>query len=201
MSITNCNDLALNIQHGDQSAVLPLWEQVKGIANTVAGHYFETASINLDDLLQLSFLAMLEAVKVYDGARGDFKNIFIYYVKRSCGRALSLHRRTIDVVCSLDQPIGEDGEYTIRDMVEDESLVSAQDQIELEELSDALRAALEALPKRWRKVLIERYMHGVTLKAAGERLGCSYQNAARLEAQALKQLREDKTLAQMYRVP
>lgn len=201
MSIAICNELARMAQQGDHNALVCLWEAVKGIASTVVSHYYETASIDSDDLLQHAFLAMLEAVKAYDSTRGDFKNIFIYHAKHSCGKALNLHRRGIEVVCSLDQPIGEDGESTMRDMFEDESLVSAQDQMELEELSDALRTALEALPERWRVVLIERYMYGHTLKAVGERLGCSYQNAARLEYQALKQLREDKTLAQMYRVP
>lgn len=198
MSINICNELAHMAQRGDHNALVCLWEAVKGTAGTVAGHYHGAASVGMDDLLQHAFLAMLEAVKVYDSTRGDFKNIFIYHVKKSCGRALNLHRKMIEEVCSLDQPLGEDGNTTMRELIEDESLIPAQDQIETEELSDALRIALEALPERWRKVLIGRYVYGQTQGAISKSLGCSRQNVALLEAQALKRLRNDKTLTRLY---
>ena len=198
MSISIC-DLACSIQHGDQAAVLALWDQVKGTARAVVRKYGGLSYVDSDDLLQLAFLAMLEAAKAYDSARGDFKTIFIYYVRCLCGRALNLHRRMIEEAYSLDQPAADGSAATILDLVEDESLVPAQDQLEAGELSDVLRAAMDELPERWRVVLEERYVHGRTLTEAGKRLGCTYQNAARLEAQALRRLRENKEIARMYR--
>lgn len=178
--------------------MLALWELVEGTARTVAGHYHGASYISSDDLLQQAFLALLEAVRAYDSSRGDFRTIFIYYAKRFCGRALNLHRKMIEEAYSLDQPASDDGSISIAELVEDETLVPAQEQLEAGELSDILRTALDTLPERWRTVLIERYVYGHTLKAAGERLGCSYQNAARLEQCALRQLRENTELIRYY---
>lgn len=197
MSITNF--LAQRIQQGDTEALPYLWEQVKGAALTVVKKYGGAPSIDSDDLHQQAYFALLEAVKAYDAERGDFKPLFCFYVRNACGRALILHRRRVEELCILDQPVGEDGDATLCDLLEDETLVPAQDQMELDELSGALRAALEELPERWRTVLIEHDIHGVPFKIIARRLGCSQQNAQRLRACAIRRLKTNNNLARLYR--
>lgn len=199
MSITFCNDLALNAQHGDQSAVLALWELVKGTASTVVRKYPCTASVSTDDLLQQAFLAMLEAVTDYDAERGDFKTLFIYHVKKACGSALGLRRRHVEEAYSLDMPISNDEDRTILDLIADDTLISAQDKVEQQDLHAALQAALEALPEKWRAPLIEHEVQGRTYDAIGRRLGCSQQNAQRLRDCAVARLRKDERIARFYR--
>ena len=197
MSITNF--LAQRIQQGDTEALPYLWEQVKGAALTVVKKYGGAPSIDSDDLHQQAYFALLEAVKAYDAVRGDFKPLFCFYVRQACGRALNLHKRHVEELCILDQPVGEDGDATLCDLLEDETLVPAQDQMELDELSGALRAALEELPERWRTVLIEHDVRGVPFKIIARRLGCSQQNAQRLRACAIRRLKTNNNLARLYR--
>ena len=197
MSITNF--LAQRIQQGDTEALPYLWEQVKSAAGTVIRGYHETPSVSADDLHQMADFALLDAVRAYNAERGDFKPLFCFYVRKACGRALGLYRRRVEELCVLDQPVGEDGGATLCDLLEDETLVPAQDQMELDELSGALRAALEELPERWRTVLIEHDVHGTPFTVIARRLGCSQQNAQRLRACAFRRLRENKELARLYR--
>ena len=197
MSITNF--LAQKIQQGDTEALPYLWEQVKGAALTVVKKYGGAPSIDSDDLHQQAYFALLEAVKAYDAVRGDFKPLFCFYVRQACGRALSLHRRRVEELCILDQPVGEDGDATLCDLLEDETLVPAQDQMEQSELGKTLSAALSELPERWRTVVIEHDVLGVPFKIIASRLGCSQQNAQRLRDCAFRRLRENKELARLYR--
>ena len=193
------NTLATRAKNGDQSAILPLWLSLQDTARAVVRRYAGTASVDSDDLLQHAFLALLEAVRAYDDTRGDFKTIFIYHVRHTCGRALHLHRRGIEEVFSLDKPVGDDGETTVRDLIKDEDLIPVQDQMEQGELNTALHAALEALPERWRVALVGHDAQGLAYAVVGRQLGCSQQNAQRLRDCAIRRLRKDERLARLYR--
>lgn len=197
--MSSANTLATRAKNGDQSAILPLWLSLQDTARAVVRRYAGTASVDSDDLLQHAFLALLEAVRAYDDTRGDFKTLFIYHVRHACGRALYLRRRGIEEVFSLDKPVGDDGETTVRDLIKDEDLIPAQDQMEQGELNTALHAALEALPERWRVALVGHDAQGLAYAVVGSQLGCSQQNVQRLRDCAIRRLRKDERLARLYR--
>lgn len=73
--------------------------------------------------------------------------------------------------------------------VADEQL-SAEDRLELEETKRRVRAAIEKLPEKERKLLEGYYFQQKTLEEAGAAIGQSKSWASRLHARAVEQLRE-----------
>jgi RNA polymerase primary sigma factor len=100
-------------------------------------------------------------------------------------------RKAARPVVSLDQPVGEDGETALGDLM-------ASQQPEAEELvvrsdrAQRLRTAVEDLPERERDVIVLRYgTNGeapATLRETGRRLGVTPERARQLEDQALRRL-------------
>jgi RNA polymerase primary sigma factor len=100
-------------------------------------------------------------------------------------------RKAARPVVSLDQPVGEDGETALGDLM-------ASQQPEAEELvvrsdrAQRLRTAVEDLPERERDVIVLRYgTNGeapATLRETGRRLGVTPERARQLEDQALCRL-------------
>ncbi len=94
---------------------------------------------------------------------------------------------------SLNQPMSEDGETVLGDLVPDTSEFSAEDELGIQSSRAEVRAALAQLKDRERYVLALRYglIDGQerTLGEVGEALGVTRERARQLEAQALRRLR------------
>jgi len=73
--------------------------------------------------------------------------------------------------------------------VADESLPADQ-RLELEQLKKRVRAAIEQLPEKERKLLQGYYFNGKTLEEAGAEIGQSKSWASRLHARAVERLKE-----------
>ncbi len=85
---------------------------------------------------------------------------------------------------SIQNPCGEDGfslELVLGDYEAEERM--------LERVS--LRALVEKLPERERKVILLRYYHGLTQQRCARALGVSQVQISRLERRAVEQLRRD----------
>lgn len=101
---------------------------------------------------------------------------------------------------SLDTPLSEDTEATVGDMVPDESVHIEDDileQVNHEQLQDALWGIVDQLPKRQAEVIRRRYQDGQTQKEVGEALGVSGNMARSIEVDALRKLRSSKIRKQL----
>ena len=94
---------------------------------------------------------------------------------------------------SLDAPIGEDGEGQVKDIIEDESMVTPDEHLELFFNRERALSFLETLNERERKILDMRF--GLTdgnthtlAEIAGE-LGVSRERVRQLEAATIKKIR------------
>ncbi len=94
---------------------------------------------------------------------------------------------------SLSEPVGEEGESELGDLVEQTLLPDVDERIILDSFRQTLKNALDELPERERRVLELRY--GLeddeprTLREIGEILGLSRERVRQLELRALNQLR------------
>ncbi|MFO7170265.1 MAG: sigma-70 family RNA polymerase sigma factor [Chloroflexota bacterium] len=107
-------------------------------------------------------------------------------------RTLEAIRRPI----SLATPVGEAGESTLGDLVEDTRSESPAEAAAGTMMRHDLEAALEILPERERKILTLRYgladgQHR-TLEEVGRQMGMTRERARQLEAQALRTLRSSE---------
>jgi RNA polymerase primary sigma factor len=104
-------------------------------------------------------------------------------------RTLEAMRRTI----SLEMPVGEDGESTLGEFIEDKAQGSPMEAAAEYMMRRDLASALERLSEREQKILTLRYglMDGQqrTLEEVGRALGMTRERARQIEAQALRTLR------------
>jgi RNA polymerase primary sigma factor len=106
-------------------------------------------------------------------------------------------REAVRSVASLDQPLGEDGDGTVGDLVPGPDGDPALDPAVTRDFR-ALRDALGALPERHRRVLELRF--GLTggdplpLAAIGDELGLTRERVRQIEVDALDRLRRTREL-------
>jgi RNA polymerase primary sigma factor len=93
---------------------------------------------------------------------------------------------------SLDEPIGDDGESSVSDLLADENALDPSDVVAVEQRNQALADALDALPQRARMVLVRRYgLDGedpYTLDEIARELGLTRERVRQIEVETLPQL-------------
>ncbi|RCW46292.1 RNA polymerase primary sigma factor/RNA polymerase nonessential primary-like sigma factor [Halopolyspora algeriensis] len=110
----------------------------------------------------------------------------------SVDKLTELRRSARDVV-SFDVPVGEDGETSIGDLVEDMDAPRATDIVEQQAFTEEMRTVLDSLPEREATIITLRYGlhdgHQHTLQNVAARLGLTRERIRQLEKQALANLR------------
>lgn len=121
------------IKSGDRSRLADLYEQNTGLLFTLARRYRgRDPMVDTDDLMHAGFLGLVEAVSAWDPERGAWSSVAIWYAKKAMREALgirSTRQRAHLGAVSLDEPIGEEGDATRADMLPDESLPDADEQV------------------------------------------------------------------------
>ncbi|HSJ16937.1 MAG TPA: RNA polymerase sigma factor RpoD/SigA [Solirubrobacterales bacterium] len=103
------------------------------------------------------------------------------------------------VTASLDSPVG-DGDTTLGDL-HVESTADLEDEVLEREQEETVAAALERLPEQERRIVAARFGTGGrperSLRDIARELGVTQEQARRLEAQAIKRLSADGSLAEL----
>ena len=152
------NRIAEAVQRG-QLDTLTLWAAVRGYAAKKALRWVAAlhhrCGVELDDLMQEAYLAMLRAVRLWrpDGGTG-FIGIYELTLRTAfadaCGiRTVRSRSDPLQTAVSLDAPVGEDGDEagTLGSLVSDESAERPFLGIEQQELADAVQESLQSLPE------------------------------------------------------
>ena len=94
---------------------------------------------------------------------------------------------------SLETPVGDDGENSLGDMMEDRSEPTPEEAVELLVEKEEVQELLQKLTDREREVICQRYGLGVerplTLEEIGGKLGVTRERVRQIEARALEKLR------------
>ena len=100
-------------------------------------------------------------------------------------------REAARTVTSLDRPVGEEGDTSLRDLLQGDSPPVDQE-VELSLGEELLRQTVEELPETERRVIRLRYgidgQDPQPLRETGRRLGLSAERVRQLESKALKRL-------------
>lgn len=199
--------LAEFIQQGGNDELAPLlWDKTHDLIYMIMSRYwklcgetFKRHGLELEDLRQESYNALLFAVKQYDREKPyKFTTYLNYAVKNTIRGLLSNKSDTLNQsgAMSLEQPISEDkdgGVLLLGDTIEDETAVQEYERIDRLDEFKPLHEAVDGLPDTERNVIQMRFFEGLTLKKAAERLGLSYQRVKQIESNALMLLRRGKT--------
>ena len=94
---------------------------------------------------------------------------------------------------SLETPVGQEGESTLDDFIEDPDSLMPEDAASLTLLKQQVAAVLEALPPRERQVLTLRFGlsdgRARTLEEVGKEIGVTRERIRQIEAKTLRNLR------------
>ena len=187
-AMTN-EELVAAIQNGESERILELWEQVSRFIHYQAYKRImllrHIGGVDIEDLCQSGYFALIEAVKTYRQIRDTetdvpFISWLALYLKQEF--ALACNYRTaaqrndpMHRAASLDAPMrvtkGKDNNRgnTLAIFVADPEncIETLERQIYLEQLRAALEDALNSIPPEQAEVIREQYFRGRTLTEIG----------------------------------
>ena len=180
-TMTN-EELATLIQRGRSDLYVELWQQVRRFVVDMAfrrlRRVVRPSEVDVDDLIQSGFIALVDAVSAYDLKRGAFTTILGYYLRRAfneaCGtRTERAARDPIHKCLSLDDPLSDDdpeGETMIDlipapgDMEQD-----AVDNVYREQLRAAEERLLKRISVKGADIIRSTYLDGESLSSVAMR--------------------------------
>ena len=166
------SDLAVEIKNGRTDLYPELWEKVRSFVAYMAIRRYQfvndTSAIDIDDLIQSGYFAVVNAVIDYDPASG-YK--YTTYLKRHLQRAFNeacgtAWERTandpIHSAISLSEPIGDDDGPTIGDLMVSpvDYAEAVEDEVYRQKLHNAIERLLSRLSKAGADVIRRSYFDG-----------------------------------------
>lgn len=198
-------ELAARVKDREPGAMLELWEAVRRFVEMKArGRARAGSRVPLDDLIQVGFLAVLDAAERYDNGKENaaFLSLLDFCLREQWAEEAgtrSTKRDALQYADSLDASAvsGEEDSVTAADLVVDESAALAFMGIEYRDFLDYCRrmigAALDTLPEKWAALLRLHYLKSRSLEEAAPMCGLSSkQTASDTEYRALVRLERGK---------
>lgn len=195
-------ELVAMIQGGRHDLIEELWMQLRDLVALYAQRYYKKlikfdgtafGCVDVDDLIQSGYLAVVAAVADYDSTKGaSFTTYLYFHIKKefrsAIGRSGRQLRDPLNHAMSLDVPLNEDDpdSMTRLDFVPDlrDDIADADEKIFQEQLHDALEKALNTLPSNQAQAIRSEYLEGCTLQETADKIGCSTIESVRCLCQA-----------------
>lgn len=199
-------ELVAAIQVGATERMEELWEQVRRFIAMKAHHIMTAlkgrADVEIDDLIQSGYLALVAAVSDYKPGNGLFLTHLGYHLKKAFAeatrfRSLRQQRETHAGTLSLDTPVTDGSNAsTLGNFQENPAGVAALENVEERIYQDQLRkvmaGVLANLPEEKRELLRLRYWEDATLQEIASIQGTSPENIRRLVNRTLREIRRPR---------
>lgn len=195
-------EIVIQIQQGNRELYLQLWENVrKLIVQEAKKRYYISngrGGVEVEDLVQCGFLALVEAVNYFDiGSGWKFTTYLGNTLKTEFATAIGYRtskRDPLNNAISLDAPLDdEDGDGTYYELIEDPTGDFEDKVIErtcLADLRQALEKAVAAIPEDQGEMIRLRYKEGLTVDQVSKTKGMEPKTVRSLEHKALTSLRK-----------
>ena len=193
------------VRTGRPGAMLELWQGVRGF---VASYAFKWERgfgerVTRDDLMQAGFLAVADAVEIYDAERenGSFLSVLCFMLRerfaKECG-VRTTKRDALQFAESAESTAyGDENAPTIADTIPDAKASLAFTGVEYRDFMPycrgVIKAAFETLSESQADILRLRYLDGLTLEEIAKTHGISSKQATdEAEKRALDRLARGK---------
>lgn len=200
-------ELVQQIQSGED-LYGELWGECSGLvawkARQVLTALDGKGCVELEDLVNSGFLAMVAAVESYQPENGAFSTWFMYYLKTAFAETTGYRTRRskndpIQYAVSLSTPLSDEEEAgELIDVIPDPGGVAGLDDVEEQEyrrqLCQAMDEVLSKLPEDLRDVTVCRYLEGLTQKQTAAQMGSTRSKVMRREQEAMRALRKPSNL-------
>lgn len=192
------------VRAGKPGAMLELWETVRHFVEVKARDYAHRCRVPFDDLRQDGFLAMLDAVELYDTGREQisFLSLLSFMLQKRFAEELGVRsskRDALRYADSIDGPAfpDEPDGPTVGEGLPDDGAALAFSGVEYADFLDYCRgmigAALDTLTDAQAALLRLHYLEGRSLGDAASLCGLSSKQAAsEAEYRALSRLARGK---------
>lgn len=199
-------EIATRIQNGETELMPVLWAQVEKFVLWRADRLWMVlegrADVDLEDMYQCGYLALVDAVATYTPESGSFSTWLGIYLKKVFIEATGYRtvRGRMDPskhAVSLSRPVGDGADcLELVDTVEDKSCQTAFDTLEdkmwRQQLHETTEGALADLPAAQEALLRGRFYDGKTLGKLADELEISQQNVRVRIDKALETVRKSK---------
>lgn len=182
LQMTN-EELAALLQDGfgGEDELLRLWDQVRRFAAAQARRWARASGIDIDDLMQEAFVALMDALGTWNRDAAMFITWYTLRIKGAFTEAVGLRtaRQRNDPLrgaVSLDAPVGHDeaDPFTMLDILADPTAERAMDGLAerdlAEERSRTLHRLLDQLDETQRQAVWLVHGFGLTVPQAAARL-------------------------------
>ncbi|MBO5449291.1 MAG: sigma-70 family RNA polymerase sigma factor [Ruminococcus sp.] len=206
--LTN-EQLTLLIQQGGADNLIPvLWERVRRLIYKIADKYYTLSEpdflahgITFADFKQECYPAFLRAIKSYTPDSGYRFSSFLRYPIMLVRERLLYKRRVpnpLDMCTSLNILTGDDSDSAeLIEFIGDDEPTPEQT-AEMLSIQEIVNNSIGKLSDNEQFVIRAHYFDEISIAAIGKRLRISRQQANSIKQKALKKLRSDKAIVQIY---
>lgn len=198
----NNEELVARIQAGDQNSMIVLWYQVEKFiawkAQRIMPTLGESTVIEVDDLIQAGYFALVSAVATYTPGESEFVKWLSFYLQTAFAevagyRTEKMRKEPSKSAVSLDRRLTDDSDTTIGDTVPDQTAIEAiegvEDKLWHEQLRNALEDILNEIPEQYGDVVRMRFFEGKSLDCISQERGLTRGRIRQLECKGIKELR------------
>lgn len=202
-------EIALRIQAGERNLIDVLWEQNTGLfmnksysLYTRNQHRCVLCGVEIEDIIQVCFLALLDAVRAFLPETGYklmayFKFPLLNHFSTLVG-IRSVKRDALNYSASLNETFGEDKvKERIEALADADSMTpyeAVDDDIFRSQLHNALEHAISNLSDNRAFTIRKRYFERKTLTQIAAEMGLTHQRISQLERKAIEKLKCDRNL-------
>lgn len=203
-------ELVAAIQAGDQNRMGELWEQTERFIAWKARRVMTTLEVNstveVDDLIQSGYFALVAAVRTYKPGDMVFVKWLSFYLQTAFAevagyRTEKMRNDPCKWATSLDMPMGEDGDTTISEIIPDVEAAATMEAVEeslwREQLRKVETELISGLHKDQREVMHRHYFRGQTYEECAAAMGISFGKVRTLMANGMKELRRPHNAEQL----
>lgn len=203
-------ELVAAIQSGKDEHMGELWEQTERFIAWKARRVMTTlegnSTVEVDDLIQSGYFALVAAVRTYKPGDMVFVKWLSFYLQTAFAevagyRTEKLRNDPCRWAASLDMPIGEDGDTTISEIIPDAEAAAIMEAVEeslwREQLRNVETELISGLYKDQREVLYRHYFEGQTYEECAAAMRISIGKVRTLIAKGMKELRRPHNKAQL----
>ena len=201
--MNSVNDLVAAIQHGREDLIPELWDSIRGLVAFFARRFYflygcGRFGVEVEDLVQCGYFALLEALRLHDPEKGAFSTYFYYQLRRCFQNAVGRTRRKIsDPInhCkSFDAPVDDEEETKLYDLVPDDRdyIGETEQKIYLEQLRAELEKALGQINEQYADVLRGLFYDSQTLRSLAMSKDVTFGEISRRKIKGLRALRHCK---------
>lgn len=193
-------ELAVRIRSGEKEYALQLWKQTERFIGKQARQYMANLitprGIDVEDLKQAGYLAMIDAAEHYDPDGGaSFLHFLTFHLHHHFTMAAGLQSDRskgdpINTEISLDRQLREGKPETLADLqtTNDDALEAAEKRIYNVELRAALENALDQIRPEDARTIRARFFDEKTLAETAEESGVSTERIRQRERHGLRDL-------------